>query len=178
VTKTCRTSIEYLRNADEQLLCSLPRDLDDAARRVALENGQRDILDALLPQLGLPKLAADEAPLAGIARLIARGGTAKQLDALRDSRRWLQDFNAIMRARHVRPRSEPRPVKPEAIATASPRSGVSYHGFTIRPLVGTFAVCKNREILTTAPDMRKARAWVDRCVAAAARSQDNEGSAA
>ena len=39
---------------------------------------QRRTIDHLLPQLGLPKLDADEQPIDGVKRLIGLGGTAQR----------------------------------------------------------------------------------------------------
>ena len=52
-------------------------------------SAQRRAIDQLLPQLGLPQLDKDLPPLDGVRRLIAAGGDARQMSALKDCERWL-----------------------------------------------------------------------------------------
>jgi hypothetical protein len=97
-TKKFKTVSGYLRSADMQLQYKLPKDDDDDARIAAIKTGQRNIINNLLPQLGLPKLDGDETPGDGVERLLALGGTDnRQVKALKDCQRWLKNYRFIVR---------------------------------------------------------------------------------
>jgi hypothetical protein len=72
-TKKFKTVSGYLRSATDQMLCRIPWDARDEARRAAIKAGQRDILNRLLPQLALPRIDTDEALSHGVDRLLANG---------------------------------------------------------------------------------------------------------
>jgi hypothetical protein len=56
-------------------------------------------------------------------------------------------------------------------------AGVSYRHYTIGKITGGFAILFNRQIVCTQPTEHAARAWIDRRVGQATRSND-EGDAA
>jgi hypothetical protein len=58
--------------------------------------GQRDIINGLLPQLGLPQIDTNETPLDGIERLLMAGGTEVQVKALKDCQRWLKNYSIVL----------------------------------------------------------------------------------
>ena len=91
--KKFKTVGGYLRSNEGKILSKLPT--DDVGRRVAaVQAGQREVINHLLPQIGITDRIADtEAPRDGIARLIAVDGkTAQQVDALTACERWLKNF--------------------------------------------------------------------------------------
>jgi hypothetical protein len=102
-TKRFKTIAGYLHSAEDELQYRIPRDADDDAIVAATRAGQRDIINRLLPQLALPKLDESEAPIDGIERLIAAGGTEQQVKALRACQRWLKNYLIVLRTSIVTP---------------------------------------------------------------------------
>jgi hypothetical protein len=99
-TKKYKTVNGYLRSQDEQMLCKIAWDASDEARITAIKAGQRDIINGLLPQLGLPQLDANETSLDGIERLLRvvgfyPDGTSQQVKALEDCQRWLKNYRIV-----------------------------------------------------------------------------------
>ena len=96
-TKKFKTVSGYLRSADNRLQYDLPKDRDQ--RIAAVRSGQRDIINNLLPQLGLSTtIDVNEKPSDGIARMLAAGGTEQQVKALKDCQRWLKNYVVVMSA--------------------------------------------------------------------------------
>jgi hypothetical protein len=96
--KKFKTVVGYLRSCGENLAYSeLPKDKDQ--RIAAVQAGQRDIVNNLLPQIGFTqRIEATEKPLDGIARLLAQGGTTQQIAALDACRRWLKNYLIVLGA--------------------------------------------------------------------------------
>jgi hypothetical protein len=94
--KKFRTVAGYLRSCGDRLQHSkLPEDKDQ--RIAAVQAGQRDIINNLLPQLSLAqRIEATEKPIDGITRLLAQGGTAQQIAALEACRRWLKNYLIVL----------------------------------------------------------------------------------
>src|SRR6516164_7316596 len=94
--KKFKTVAGYLRSCGERLQYhELPEDKDQ--RIAAVQAGQRDIINNLLPQIGLAqRIEATEKPIDGIARLLAQGGTAHQIAALEACRRWLKNYLIVL----------------------------------------------------------------------------------
>src|SRR5262245_36489668 len=92
--KQFKTVGGYLRSNEGKILSKLPTDDDPGRRVAAVQAGQREVINHLLPQIGITDRIADaEAPRDGIARLIAVDGkTAQQADALAACERWLKNF--------------------------------------------------------------------------------------
>ncbi len=93
-TKKFKTVAGYLRCKGDQLrykVCGLENQ-DRDQRWAKVYAGQRDILNNLLPQLGLACIEATEKPDDGIRRLAQMGGTEQQVAALAACQRWLKDF--------------------------------------------------------------------------------------
>jgi hypothetical protein len=96
--KKFKTVSGYLRSNEYRILSKLPTDNDpedNRRRRVAaVQAGQREVINYLLPQIGITDRIADaETPRDGVARLIAVDGkTEQQADALRACDRWLKNF--------------------------------------------------------------------------------------
>jgi hypothetical protein len=105
--KKFRTVGGYLRSNEGRILSKLPTDDDpeeNRRRRVAaVQAGQREVINLLLPQIGITDRIADaEAPRDGVARLIAvNGKTAQQADALMACDRWLKNFFIPLSAKLV-----------------------------------------------------------------------------
>jgi hypothetical protein len=95
-SKKFKTVAGYLRSADDELHCGALRNIEGEARIAATKTGQRNIINGLLPQLGLPKLSNDEEPREGIKRLIAIGGTEQQVKALKAVERWLKNYIIVI----------------------------------------------------------------------------------
>jgi hypothetical protein len=77
--KKFKTVAGYLRSCGDRLLYrTLP---EDKNQRIALvQTGQRDIINSLLPQIGITHhIETSEKPSDGIKRLLAMGGTAQQV---------------------------------------------------------------------------------------------------
>ena len=107
MTKKYKTVSGYLRNADNRLQYNLPEDRDQ--RIAAVRSGQRDIINNLLPQLGLSTtIDVNEKPSDGIARMLAAGGTEQQVKALKDCQRWLKNYVVVLSATVVPVRSAQR----------------------------------------------------------------------
>jgi hypothetical protein len=93
-----KTVAGYLRSHAGRILSKLPTDDDPEENRrrrvVAVQAAQRDVINHLLPQIGITDCIADaETPRDGVARLIAVDGkSAQQADALRACERWLENF--------------------------------------------------------------------------------------
>jgi hypothetical protein len=94
--KKFKTVAGYLRSCGERLQYhELPEDKDQ--RIAAVQAGQRDIINNLLPQIGLAqRIEATEKPIDGIARLLAQGGTAHQIAPLEACRRWLKNYLIVL----------------------------------------------------------------------------------
>jgi hypothetical protein len=95
--KKYKTVAGYLRSCGERLQYDgkLPEDKDQ--RIAAIRAGQRDIINGLLPQIGLAqRIEATEKPIDGVARLLAQGGTAQQVAALEACRRWLKNYVIVL----------------------------------------------------------------------------------
>jgi hypothetical protein len=90
--KKFKTVAGYLRSGGDRLLYrTLPQDKDQ--RIAVVQAGQRDIINSLLPQIGIThRIEASEKPSDGIKRLLAMGGTAQQVAALEACGRWLKSF--------------------------------------------------------------------------------------
>ena len=87
----------YLRSCGERLRYKLPKDKDQ--RIAAVQAGQRDIINNLLPQIALTqRIETTEKPSDGIKRLLAMGGTAQQVAALEACYRWLKNYVIILSA--------------------------------------------------------------------------------
>jgi hypothetical protein len=83
----------YLRSNGDALLCKVYRPNQDRDHLIAaVQAGQRDILNNLLPQLGLACIEATEKPSDGIRRLMQMDGTEQELAALGACERWLKSF--------------------------------------------------------------------------------------
>ena len=96
--KKYKTVAGYLRGCDERLRYgNLPKDKDQ--RIAAVQAGQRDIINSLLPQLGLEhRIDANEKPIDGVTRSLAMGGTKQQVAALEACRRWLKNYVIVLSA--------------------------------------------------------------------------------
>jgi hypothetical protein len=94
--KKYKTVAGYLRSCGERLQYGkLPEDKDQ--RIAAVQAGQRDIINSLLPQIGLAQhIEATEKPIDGITRLLAQGGTEQQVAALETCRRWLKNYVIVL----------------------------------------------------------------------------------
>jgi hypothetical protein len=95
-SKKFKTVAGYLRSENDRLHYGALRNVEGEARVAATKAGQRDIINRLLPQLGLAKLDNDEGPRDGIKRLIAIGGTDQQVKALKAIERWLKNYIIII----------------------------------------------------------------------------------
>jgi hypothetical protein len=90
--KKFKTVSGYLRSNEYRILSKLPTDRDteeDRRRRVeVVQAGQREAINQLLPQIGIPDRIVDsEAPRDGVARLIAVDGrTAHHLVVVKPAR--------------------------------------------------------------------------------------------
>ena len=94
-TKKYKSVSSYLRAHGQGLNYNLPRrGRDHEQQRAAAKVEQRNILNNLLPQLGLPML--DSELLEGIEQLLVMGGwTDVQANALRDCQKWLKNFRIV-----------------------------------------------------------------------------------
>ena len=94
--KKYKTVAGYLRSCGDRLQYGkLPEDKDQ--RIAAVQAGQRDIINNLLPQIGLAhRIKPTEKPIDGVARLLAIGGTAQQVSALEACRRWLKNYVIVL----------------------------------------------------------------------------------
>ena len=90
--KKFKTVAGYLRSKGDQLLWrDLPEDKEQLI--AAVRAGQRDILNSLLPQIGVTDRIEDaELPREGIERLLKLGGNERQVATLETCRRWLKNF--------------------------------------------------------------------------------------
>ena len=90
--KKFKTAAGYLRSAGDQLLWrDLPEDKEQLI--AAVRAGQRDILNNLLPQIGIAdRIGGAELPRDGIERLLKLGGNEQQVATLETCRRWLKNF--------------------------------------------------------------------------------------
>jgi hypothetical protein len=90
--KKFKTVAGYLRsNGDRLFWRPLPDDKEQLIAAVRI--GQRDILNNLLPQIGIADRIGDaELPREGIERLLKLGGNEQQVAALEACRRWLKNF--------------------------------------------------------------------------------------
>ena len=95
-TKRYKTVSGYLSSRGRGLQYSLSNLSDDQVI-AATKTGQRDIINNLLPQLGLPVLLGGlgEELHDGINRLIEAGGTEHQIKALKDCARWLRNYKIV-----------------------------------------------------------------------------------
>jgi hypothetical protein len=95
-TKKYKTVAGYLRSCGESLSYrKMPEDRDQHI--AAVRAGQRDIINNLLPQIGITgRIEAAEKPSDGVERLLAMGGTAQQVSALEACRRWLKNYVIIL----------------------------------------------------------------------------------
>jgi hypothetical protein len=94
--KKYKTVAGYLRSCGERLQYGkLPKDKDQ--RIAAIQAGQRDIINGLLPQIGLAqRIEVTEKPIDGVTRLLTQGGTAQQVAALESCRRWLKNYVIVL----------------------------------------------------------------------------------
>ena len=90
--KKFKTVAGYLRSMSDQLLWrDLPEDKEQRIAAVRAE--QRNILNNLFPQIGIPDRIGDaERPREVIERLLKLGGNEQQVAALETCRRWLKNF--------------------------------------------------------------------------------------
>jgi hypothetical protein len=95
-TKKFKTVAGYLRSENDRLHYKIPQGASPDERIAAAEKRQRVIINQLLPQLELPKLDDNETPSDGVKRLIAIGGSERQLKALRDCERWLKNYIIVI----------------------------------------------------------------------------------
>jgi hypothetical protein len=90
-TRKFKSVAGYLRSCGDRLDRKLPEDKDQ--RIAAVQAGQRDIINNLLPQIPLTqRIEATEKPMDGIERLLALGGTDQQVAALKACQRWLKNY--------------------------------------------------------------------------------------
>ena len=107
-TKKFKSVAGYLRSMGDDLQHQ-PSGLSDDERIVLIRQGQRRIVDQLLPHLDLPKLDDSETLNNGIKRLLALGGTERQAKALKDVERWLKNYLIVISSGtvcHVSPHSQ------------------------------------------------------------------------
>jgi hypothetical protein len=90
--KKFKTVAGYLRSESDRLLCrSLPEEKEQLL--AAVRTGQRDILNNLLPQIGIADRIGDaELPREGLKRLFELDRSEQQVAALEACQRWLKNF--------------------------------------------------------------------------------------
>ena len=81
-TKKFKTVAGYLRSAEDRLYSQRAMAELQGQPAIAEEDGKRQIINSMLPQLGLERLQATEAPRDGIKRLQQTAQTDQQKKAL------------------------------------------------------------------------------------------------